>query len=221
MKIKRAIKKVIPFINEYRRVCGLVFPISYVTFLLHKLHITERDVYWYKPNTCWVGMPKRIYVGKNSSVGRTNNFFQAYGGIYIGDFVQFATRVSLLTSNHDIYNQYKSHHAPIKIGDYCWLGMNTSVLAGVELGPRTIVATGAVVNKSFPEGFCILGGVPAKIVKKLDSTLFNKKDYEREFYNYGYLPAEEVESDPQKFINKYLDSNFFEVVDDKIQLKQK
>ncbi|MCM1143015.1 MAG: acyltransferase, partial [Muribaculum sp.] len=113
-------------------------------------------------------MPKRIYVGKNCNIGRSFNFFQAKGGIYIGNYVEFATRVSLLTSNHDLYNQNISHHAPIKIGDYCWLGMNSTILKGVELGPRTIVANGAVVNRSYPDGFCVLAGIPARIVKFLD-----------------------------------------------------
>lgn len=50
--------------------------------------------------------------------------------------------------------------------------MNSVVTAGVTLGPRTIVAAGAVVTKSYPEGFCVLAGVPAKVVKLLDKEQF-------------------------------------------------
>lgn len=50
--------------------------------------------------------------------------------------------------------------------------MNSVITAGVTLGPRTIVAAGAVVTKSFPDGFCVLAGVPAKIIKILDKDKF-------------------------------------------------
>ena len=50
--------------------------------------------------------------------------------------------------------------------------MNSVITAEVELGTRTIVAAGSVVTKSFPEGYCVLGGVPAKVIKKLDSEKF-------------------------------------------------
>lgn len=220
MNIKSLIKNHLPYYKQYSKTCGLNPPFGYLKFLLHKCGLFNRKTYWYYPKTCWIGMPKRIYVGKGCFVGRPYNFFQAYGGIYIGNYVQFATRVSLLTSNHDIYNQYIRHHSPIVIGDYCWLGMNTTILAGVELGPRTIVAAGAVVNKSFPEGFCILGGVPAKVIKKLDREQFDKLLYEKRSENYGYLSSEVVESDPQKFLKNNLDTSYFHVVNGKIVLKK-
>ncbi|MEQ1824103.1 MAG: DapH/DapD/GlmU-related protein, partial [Fimbriimonadaceae bacterium] len=49
----------------------------------------------------------------------------------------------------------------------CWIGMNAVVLPGVTLGDRTVVAAGAVVTKSFPEGWCIVAGVPAKLLRSL------------------------------------------------------
>ena len=45
--------------------------------------------------------------------------------------------------------------------------MNSMILPGVELGPRTVVGAGSVVTKSFPEGDCVIAGNPAKIIKKL------------------------------------------------------
>ncbi|MBD5357293.1 MAG: acyltransferase [Bacteroides sp.] len=213
------LKKLLPFYKGYAKMSRIT-PITPIKYLLHLIGLYNRNLYWYKPKTHHVGSPKKIYVGKNSSVGRDYNFFQAMGGIYIGNYVRFATNVALLTNNHDVYNQSINHPKPIIIHDYCWIGMNASILPGVELGPRTIVATGAVVNKSFPEGFCILGGVPAKVVKKLDPNLFNENDYIKEFNKYGYLEVDEVERNPEKFLHKYLDPNYFHVVDGKIQLKK-
>ncbi len=54
----------------------------------------------------------------------------------------------------------------IKIGKDCWLARRAIVLKGVHLQDYTIVATGALVTKSYDEGNIILGGNPAKIIKK-------------------------------------------------------
>lgn len=206
------LKKVFPFYTEYHKLnhCGM--EISYLSFL--KFKVFGSKTYWQSKKTCYVGMPKRLYIGKNSIVIRNNNFIQASGGIYIGNYVQFATRVSLLSANHDLYNQNISHHKSIIIGDYCWLGMSSSVLAGVTLGPRTIVANGAVVTKSFPEGMCVLAGVPAKVIKRLEPDFFEPWAYKYEFY--GYMPSEVFENNPEFIIKKYLDPDYFKVENGKI-----
>ncbi|MFD2498834.1 DapH/DapD/GlmU-related protein [Rhizorhabdus histidinilytica] len=56
---------------------------------------------------------------------------------------------------------------PVTIGDNVWIGSNVTILAGVEIGPRTVIAAGAVVRHSFPEGRVVIGGVPARILKAL------------------------------------------------------
>lgn len=90
-------------------------------------------------------------------------------GVIIGKNVWIGPRVSIISMNHNVYNytQYEKEE-PIMIDDNCWLGTNCVILPGVKLGKHTIVAAGAVVTKSFTAGNIILGGVPAKIIKKLD-----------------------------------------------------
>lgn len=98
-------------------------------------------------------------------------YFQNFDAkIHIGSNVFIAPNVGIITANHDLYDLKK--HLPGKdiiIGDDCWIGMNSVVLPGVVLGNHTIVAAGSVVNKSFLQGNCVIGGSPAKIIRALDS----------------------------------------------------
>jgi len=41
-------------------------------------------------------------------------------------------------------------------------------MPGVTLGKHTVVGAGAVVTKSFEDGYCVIGGNPAKILKTID-----------------------------------------------------
>jgi hypothetical protein len=96
-------------------------------------------------------------------------YYQNFGAkIYLGKGTYIAPNVGLITTNHDPMNP--DHHLPgkdIHIGKSCWIGMNAVILPGVVLGDYTTVAAGAVVTKSFPEGYTILAGVPARVIKNL------------------------------------------------------
>lgn len=96
-------------------------------------------------------------------------YFQNFKGkIIIKSNVWIAPNVGIITANHDpedLTNHLEGQD--VIIGNNCWIGMNSVVLPGVELKDNTIVAAGAVVNKSFDEGNIIIGGVPARILKKL------------------------------------------------------
>ncbi|MEZ3485540.1 MAG: hypothetical protein K1W22_02795 [Lachnospiraceae bacterium] len=55
---------------------------------------------------------------------------------------------------------------PIHIGKNVWIGANATILAGVSIGENAVVAAGAVVTKDVPDGV-VVGGIPAKIIKKI------------------------------------------------------
>ena len=98
-------------------------------------------------------------------IGKT---FQADANITIGKDCHIGPQVALITRNHDLYNPMKmADPKPITIGDYCWIGHSATILPGVTLGPHTIVGAGAVVTHSFPNGNCVIAGIPAKTIKKL------------------------------------------------------
>lgn len=95
-------------------------------------------------------------------------YFQAIGTITIGKGTYIAPNVGLITSNHVVGNlDAHEEPRPITLGKGCWLGMNSVILPGVTLGDGTVVGAGAVVTKSFPEGYCVLVGNPARKLRDL------------------------------------------------------
>ena len=58
-----------------------------------------------------------------------------------------------------------SDSAPIIIGKNVWIGSDARICKGVTIGDGAIIAANAVVTKSCPPN-CIMGGNPAKIIKR-------------------------------------------------------
>ena len=56
--------------------------------------------------------------------------------------------------------------APVTIEDDVWLCANVTVLKGVTIGARSIIAAGSVVTSDIPPDV-LAGGVPAKVIKSL------------------------------------------------------
>lgn len=55
----------------------------------------------------------------------------------------------------------------IVIGKNCWLCKGCIILPGVTIGDGVVVAANAVVTKNVPP-YTVVGGVPAKLIKKYD-----------------------------------------------------
>lgn len=112
-----------------------------------------------------------VKIGNNVFI--TLNFtIMAAAPIVIHDYVLIASDVMISSENHGLNPELTKSYAktplegkPVEIGEGCWLGEKSMIMPGVVLGKRCVVAAGAVVTKSFPE-YCLLAGVPAKIVKK-------------------------------------------------------
>lgn len=95
------------------------------------------------------------------------------GGVEIGDRTLIGYRAQIISANHVIpkgYDQiFKSGHdkAKVIIGQDVWIGGNSMILPGVTIGDGAVVAGGSVVNRDVPS-YTIVGGIPAKIIKKRD-----------------------------------------------------
>tara|TARA_B100002019_G_C21130210_1_gene527888 strand:+ start:46 stop:738 length:693 start_codon:yes stop_codon:yes gene_type:complete len=111
-----------------------------------------------------------LFVGNNVGINHYC-FIGVRGEVYIGDNVIFGPYVCVLSENHI----FKDLNIPIReqgelryktvIEDNVWIGAGAKILPGVVIGKGSIIASGAVVTKDV-ENFSVVGGVPAKFIKK-------------------------------------------------------
>ena len=111
--------------------------------------------------------------GKNITLGKhvfinSDCKFQDQGGITIEDGALIGHGVVLATLDHDLDpdKRQQLHPAPIHIGKNVWIGANAVICSGVTIGENAVVAAGAVVVKDVEAG-TVVGGVPAKVIRKI------------------------------------------------------
>ncbi|SMO87877.1 Acetyltransferase (isoleucine patch superfamily) [Saccharicrinis carchari] len=112
-----------------------------------------------------------IHIGNGTSLG-TDGFFGCAGGIIIGDDTIMGNWVSFHAENHNfnrldvlIKNQ-GVNRCGIKIGNNCWIGAKVTILDGVIVQDGCVIAAGSVVSRGIYEPNSIIGGVPARVLKK-------------------------------------------------------
>lgn len=104
--------------------------------------------------------------------GISNAMIAAYEKVSIGKDVSLGAGCKIMdTDFHPLDLQERLAnvnipHKPVRIEDGAFIGTNAIICKGVTIGKESIVAAGAVVVKSIPDGE-IWGGNPAKFIRKL------------------------------------------------------
>ena len=93
------------------------------------------------------------------------------GPVTIGSKVMIAQNVTISGLNHN----YSDTTTPIadqgvsvgtiEISDDVWIGANCVITQGVNIGKHVVVAASSVVTEDIPDN-CVVGGIPAKILKQ-------------------------------------------------------
>ena len=112
-----------------------------------------------------------INIGENTYIGE-NSSIQAVEGmiVEIGKNCAISHNVRIYTSNYDaneiIYENTKTRtkSGSVYIGDNCWIGANVLITEGLTVGANVVIGANSVVTKDIPAN-CVVGGVPAKIIR--------------------------------------------------------
>ena len=112
--------------------------------------------------------------------------------VSIGKRVGLASGVVFIT--HDggtfVFRRKEGFEHVVKYGritihDNCVIGYGAILMPGIEIGPNSVVAAGAVVSRSVPPN-SLAGGVPARVFMSTDDyaklSLEGMPDYDRSAY---------------------------------------
>ena len=175
----------LPYFRFLRETSANPHPITFGIWFFQKVLGFNRHAYWPMHFTSKVVGVQNIEIGVGTYPGYNPGvYIQGTGTLKIGNYTHVGQNAGILSGGHNIYNHLELTKEQTEIGDYCWIGMNSVILPGVHLGHHTIVAAGAVVTKSFPEGYVIVGGNPAKVIKELDRSKMTSYDYEHKYIGY-------------------------------------
>lgn len=104
---------------------------------------------------------QKTHIGRNTHINH-GCFFDARGGIIIGNNVSISHNVSIITVSHETQSSnFLLKSARVRIDDYVWIGLNATILQGVIIGKGAVVAAGAMVTKDV-QPFEIVAGIPAR-----------------------------------------------------------
>ena len=117
-----------------------------------------------------IGVCADLCIGENCWIGEN---LSIYGNdkVVIGDGCDLAPNICFATGTHNIGDHNRragdGYCKPITIGNGCWIGINSTILANVNISDGCIIGAGSVVTHSFEED-CLIAGIPGKNKKMLD-----------------------------------------------------
>ncbi len=112
--------------------------------------------------------PSRVHIGDWTTI-YNDTVLHTEGGLHIGSYVGIGYRVTILTFNHNYRHatavpfDNKIFLQPVILRDFAWIGWNSCILPGVEIGEGAIVGMGSVVTKNVPPMAIVLGN-PAEVI---------------------------------------------------------
>lgn len=116
----------------------------------------------------------KCYIGKYCSISQkvqvvfgnhpTSKFVSTYPAFYAKN-----TLSGLSFVNENKFEEYtyadKEKKWFVEVGNDVWIGYDVKIMSGVRIGNGSIIAAGSVVTKNV-EPYSIVGGIPAKMIKK-------------------------------------------------------
>lgn len=108
----------------------------------------------------------QLIVGEHAALTH-RHLIDCTNSVVIGKFTTIAGFQSqILTHSIDI-EKNRQVSAPVRVGDYCFVGTNSVLLGGSALPDFCVLGAKSLLNKAFTESHQLYGGVPARPIEKL------------------------------------------------------
>lgn len=135
---------------------------EYIDYLKKRGAVIGEGVYFFSPET-------------------TNIDSVRYNYITIGSYTKITSGFTMLAHDYSssvLIGKYNDILLPggadTKIGSNCFIGMNVTVLMGVQIGDNVIIGNGAIVTADIPSN-TVVAGVPARVISSLDEYYKKRK----------------------------------------------
>ena len=116
----------------------------------------------------------QIYIGSNSYIGSYSTIESSNGCmVKIGNNCSISHNVRMYTTSNEAQQNFntigkrKKKEGNINIGNGVWIGVNVIINPGITIGDNVVIGANSVVTKNV-ESNSIVGGVPAKFIKKIE-----------------------------------------------------
>jgi acetyltransferase-like isoleucine patch superfamily enzyme len=122
---------------------------------------------------CWFSLPRkaRIRIGRGVYLNG-DVMVHSYELIEIGEFCAIGRGTIITDGTHNdpsvgSFDAPMRRKGPVRIGSHVQISNNCAVMGGVTIGDHAFVASNSVVTHDV-EPYTLVGGVPAKLIKRLD-----------------------------------------------------
>ena len=144
-----------------------------------------------KPSTSVFKGIENVYISDNVRIARYAVIYSTDAKVFIGPKTGIAPYLKIISGNHrfDVVGHYmfdgdyekkENDDRDVTLEGDHWIGINVTILSGVKVGRGSVIAAGAVLNKSVPP-YSVVAGVPARVIKyrfSVDECL----EHERKLY---------------------------------------
>ena len=162
------------------------------TYAINRFDISKVSV----GNYTYGGLEICFY-GKDNEFLKIGNFCSIAGGVKFvcGGEHKYTSLLTFPISSYFSDSNSSFSKGPIIIDDDVWIGSNVVILSGVHIGQGSIIGAGSIVTKDV-EPYSIVGGCPAKLIKKRFSDDLAKKLLN---INFGALTKKDIENNYNLF----------------------
>jgi len=111
-----------------------------------------------------------VMIGDNTWVGPFCSL-DGTGGLEIGSHCTIAASSHIFT--HDTVRNCLSggielyEYAPVRIGSCCFVGAQTTIIKGIDIGDHSLISANSMINKSFPS-YSIIAGNPGLLIGRVE-----------------------------------------------------